>query len=92
MLWFQVRGGKGYCTEAAQLMVDYLSLSKDVARIQATTHVKNVASQKVLEKVGFRKEGVLRKSLSIRGEWADTVFLSTLREEWKEPKTLTKTS
>jgi len=57
--------GKGYCTEAAQLMIDYLFLSKDATRIQAVTHVKNVASQKVLEKVGFRKEGVLRKSLLI---------------------------
>jgi RimJ/RimL family protein N-acetyltransferase len=29
--------GKGYCTEATQLMVDYLFLSKDVSRIQAAT-------------------------------------------------------
>jgi len=48
--------GKGYCTEAAQLMVDYLFLTKDIARIQATTHTKNVASQKVLEKVGFKEK------------------------------------
>ena len=53
--------GKGYCTEATQLMVDYLFLSKDTMRIQAQTDPRNVASQKVLEKVGFKKEGTLAK-------------------------------
>jgi RimJ/RimL family protein N-acetyltransferase len=84
--------GKGYCTEAAQLMVDYLFLSKDIARIQATTHYKNVASQKVLEKVGFKREGTLRKIALIWGELTDMFIFSILREEWKEPKILTITA
>ena len=82
--------GKGYCTEAAQLMVDYLFLSRDVARIQATTHVNNVASQRVLEKAGFKREGVMRKAIHVRGERTDLVLFSILREEWKEPKILTR--
>jgi RimJ/RimL family protein N-acetyltransferase len=84
--------GKGYCTEATQLMVDYLFLSKESRRIQAQTDVRNVASQKVLEKVGFKKEGTLGKNLFVRGEWRDTYLYSILREEWKEPKILTKTT
>jgi RimJ/RimL family protein N-acetyltransferase len=84
--------GKGYCTEAAQLMVDYLFLSKDTMRIQAQTDPRNVASHKVLEKVGFKKEGTLRKSFFMRGEWRDAYIYSVLREEWKEPKILTKTA
>jgi RimJ/RimL family protein N-acetyltransferase len=80
--------GKGYCTEATQLIVDYLFLSKDIARIQATTHVGNVDSQKVLERAGFKKEGTLRKSNLVRGEWIDMFIFSILREEWKEPKIL----
>jgi RimJ/RimL family protein N-acetyltransferase len=88
---FPSERGKGYCTEAAQLMVDYLFLSKDIARIQATTHTKNVISQKVLEKVGFKREGTLRKPALIRGEWTDMFIFSILREEWKEPRILTKT-
>jgi ribosomal-protein-alanine N-acetyltransferase len=83
--------GKGYCTEAIQLMVDYLFLSKDIARIQATTHTKNVASQRVLEKVGFKKEGTLRKLALVRGEMTDQFMFSILREEWKEPKILART-
>lgn len=84
--------GKGYCTEAAQMLVDYLFLTKGMMRIQATTDARNMASQKVLEKVGFRKEGTLRKSVLSRGEWRDLFIFSILRDEWKEPKILTKTA
>jgi len=82
---------KGYCAEAVKIMVDYLFLSKDTIRIQAATVPGNVASQKVLEKAGFKKEGTLRKSYFLRGEWTDSLIYSILREEWKEPKILTKT-
>jgi RimJ/RimL family protein N-acetyltransferase len=84
--------GKGYCTEATQLIVDYLFLSKETPCIQALTLVKNVASQRVLEKAGFKKEGVVRKRFHIRGEWSDFAIFSILKEEWKEPKMLTKSS
>ena len=84
--------GKGCCTEAVKIMVDYLFLSKDIGRIQAHTDIRNVASQKVLEKVGFKNEGTIRKSNFIRGEWRDMYLYSILREEWKEPKILRKTS
>ncbi len=80
--------GKGYGTEAVQIMVDYLFLSKDIARIQAVTNVENHASQRVLEKVGFKKEGTLRKAGFVGGEWTDAYIYSILREEWKEPKIL----
>ena len=83
---------KGYCTEAVKIMVDYLFLSKDIVRIQAETNPRNLASQKVLEKVGFKKEGLVRKSIFIRGKWRDGLLYSILREEWKEPKILTKTA
>jgi len=81
--------GKGYCTEATQLMVDYLFLSMDISRIQASTSIKNTGSQRVLEKAGFKKEGTIRKSS--RGARRDSYLYSILREEWKEPKILTKT-
>ncbi len=79
---------KGYCTEAAKIMVDYLFLSKEIVCIQALTDIGNVASQKVLENVGFKKEGVIRKRFFTRGEWREIWFHSILREEWKEPKIL----
>ena len=84
--------GKGYCTETVKIMVDYLFLSKEIVRIQARTEVRNAASQRVLEKVGFKKEGTIRKSYFVRGQWRDQYLYSILREEWKEPKILTKTT
>ncbi len=81
---------KGYCSEAVEIMVDYLFLSKDIVRVQAHTDVENVGSQKVLEKNGFKKEGKVRKSSFVRGEWRDCYLFSILREEWKEPKILTR--
>ena len=83
--------GNGYCTEAVQILVDYLFLSKEIECIQATTHVKNIASQRVLEKIGFKKEGILRKRFYIRGNWPNQFLFSIIKEEWKEGARLTKT-
>jgi len=83
--------GKGYGAEATQLMVDYLFLTRDIVRIQATTNVSNKTAQKVLEKAGFKTEGTIRKLKFVRGIWTDSYILSILREEWKEPRILTRT-
>jgi RimJ/RimL family protein N-acetyltransferase len=82
---------KGNCTEAVKIIVDYLFLSKEIVRIEAETNPENIASQKVLEKAGFTREGLVRKSVFIKGEWKDSFLFSILREEWKEPRILTKT-
>jgi diamine N-acetyltransferase len=84
--------GKGYCTEAVNIMVDYLFLSKDIIRVQAHTELRNMVSQRVLEKVGFKKEGTVRKSFFNRGEYRDACLYSILRVEWKEPRILTRTA
>ncbi len=83
--------GKGYGTEAVTFLTDYLFLSKDLVRVQAYTDPRNMLSQRVLEKVGFKKEGAVRRSMFIHGEWRDLLLYSILREEWKEPKILTRT-
>ncbi len=83
---------KGYCTEAVKIAVNYLFLSKDIVRIESKANPENVASLKVLEKAGFIEEGLTRKSVFIKGKWKDGALYSILREEWKEPKILTKTT
>jgi RimJ/RimL family protein N-acetyltransferase len=82
--------GKGYATEAVTIMVDYIFLSKEIVRIQAHIDPRNIASQKVVEKNGFKKEGLIRKCFFSKGEWRDMLLYSILREEWKAPKILTK--
>jgi len=84
--------GKGYGTEAIQLMVDNLFIYRDIESIWATANVENKAAQRVLENAGFRAEGTLRKLCFVRGEWKDKILYDILLEEWKEPKILTKTT
>jgi len=84
---------KGYGTEAIQILLDYLFLTRDIVRIQAVIYTENVASRRALEKTGFRREGTLRKALWVaEAKWADGYIYSILRKEWKEPKILTATS
>lgn len=80
--------GKGYGSEAVQMIVDYLFLHKNIVRVQAEAHPDNKASQRVLEKAGFTFEGRIRKSFFSRGVYRDTAMYSILRDEWKSPKVL----
>lgn len=82
--------GRGYCTEAVKLAVDYLFLAKDIVRVQAGTFIDNVASQRVLEKSGFQREGRIRQGMFAWGRWVDLYVYGILRDEWKEPRILTK--
>jgi len=82
--------GKGYCTEAVQLAVDYLFMSKDIVRVQAGAFPDNMASQRVLEKAGFQREGRIRKGMFAWGNWEDVCLYGLLREEWKVPRILAK--
>ncbi len=83
---------KGCGTEAIMIMVDYLFLLRDLTRIQATCDPDNIASNRVLEKTGFKKEGITRKIGFNVGRIVDDCLYSITREEWKEPKILTKTA
>jgi RimJ/RimL family protein N-acetyltransferase len=83
---------KGYATEAIQIVVDYLFLSKDIPRISICTDARNVASIRAAEKVGFKKEGIVRKGGFTMGKFVNACLLGIIREEWKEPKILTKTA
>jgi RimJ/RimL family protein N-acetyltransferase len=52
--------GKGYATEAARACVEYAFKTLDASRIVASSHPENVASVRVLEKVGFQPAGTKR--------------------------------
>ena len=80
---------KGYGNDAIQVIVDHLFLDTDIDRIQAETHPANlVASQRVLENVGFSREGLIWRSFFSRGVWRDTAMYSLRREEWRKLRVL----
>jgi ribosomal-protein-alanine N-acetyltransferase len=75
--------GRGFATEAVRAVVDQaFSLHSDLNRIRAMTDPRNVASQRVLLKARFVREGVLRQNRIIRDEPIDEVWFGILRAEW----------
>lgn len=75
---------QGFGTEAVRAVIDLaLSTYQDLNRIWARTDPENVASQRVLEKVGMMQEGVLRLSRVYRGVAFDEAYFSILRREWE---------
>lgn len=73
--------GQGYGSEALGLVVDYLFENTPATRIEASTDVENFASQRALERAGFRREGIARKAQYRRGAHHDLVLYSRLRGE-----------
>jgi len=53
--------GQGYMTEAAQVIVDWALWQEEIFRVYAFCDLKNLASARVLEKIGMQREGVLRR-------------------------------
>ena len=70
--------GKGIATAAAVAFVRYVEEHRLFARLEAPVFQWNPASMRVLEKVGFVREGVLRKSATKDGQLIDTVMYAYL--------------
>src|SRR5712692_1051626 len=73
--------GRGVATRAARLVARFGFAQLDLHRIEILAAVDNIASQKVAEKVGAVREGVLRKRLLINGESQHAVIFSLLPED-----------
>ena len=74
--------GRGLVREGAYAVVDWGFKEWDLAKVWATADVRNPRSQRVLEKLGMKREGVLRSHVEIRGERADHVYYGILQDEW----------
>ncbi|SMD16292.1 Protein N-acetyltransferase, RimJ/RimL family [Pedobacter nyackensis] len=84
-LWFKLHPkywGKGYITEAALLVMKFGFERLLLHRIEAGVATENVASIRVLEKIGMQKEGLRRKILPIRGEWKDNFHYAVLEDDF----------
>ena len=75
--------GHGYATEAAQAMVDFGFSELGLRRISSWCIADNVASARVLERLGFKQEGRLRRNEFFKGRWWDTLLYALLAEEWE---------
>ena len=78
--------GLGFGTEATFLMVRHAFETLNLNRVMLQVYEHNPAGLRVYEKVGFRKEGVLRQDCYREGRYLDTVVMGMLRTEWEEAK------
>lgn len=76
--------GNGYATEALSVIIDYLMVSLNKHRITASIDPINVASIKLIERLGFRKEAHFIESFYFHGKWVDDLVYAILAKEWIE--------
>jgi [ribosomal protein S5]-alanine N-acetyltransferase len=75
--------GQGLMPEALWALIRHGFENMGLNRIEATTHTENAQSQRVLEKLGFQREGLLREYYCRDAIYNDQVQFSLLRREWQ---------
>lgn len=75
---------KGYGTEAMKLMLDYGFGKLNLHRIELSVYDHNKRGIHVYEKLGFKKEGVLREYLYNNHRYYDLIIMSMLENEYRE--------
>ena len=73
---------RGIIHEASRALIDVAFRTLGLHRVIATCDVRNTGSFGVMEKLGMRREGVLRQDRQIKGAWRDTYLYAVLAEEW----------
>ena len=77
----QRHGRQGYMREAIEAMLHHAFTKLDLSRIEAACLPENQASRGVLEKSGFKYEGVAQSYLQINGRWRTHVLYAALRSD-----------
>lgn len=75
--------GKGFATEAARAVLNLAFGQLGFHRIQAILDAANDGSRKICERLGMRRDGVLRENWYLKGEWSSEAVYSLLRPEWR---------
>jgi RimJ/RimL family protein N-acetyltransferase len=75
--------GQGYMGEALAALIDFAFGSLELRRLEADVDPGNAASLRILERMGFVREGLLRERWDVGGQIGDTAFLGLLAREWR---------
>ena len=75
--------GRGYMSEALLALLDYGFSELKLNRIEADVDPRNVASAKTLERLGFKREGLLRERWIVGGEVSDSAMYGLLLRDWR---------
>ncbi|RHW74730.1 GNAT family N-acetyltransferase [Colwellia sp. RSH04] len=79
-----VAAGKGICTKAVSLLINYLCDNIGVHKIVAKCDPRNVASYKVMEKLGMKREAFFTEHYLLGDEWADQYDYGLLAANWQQ--------
>lgn len=79
--------GKGIMTEAVKAVIRYGFEQMNLNRIEATVDSENSRSIKLLEGLGFRREGLLREKYYYKEQFHDELIYSLLKRDWEKRKT-----
>ncbi len=82
--------GKGYGTEATELMIRYGFMELNLNRIQSQAMEENIGGWRADEKVGFKYEGTLREAILRFGKYNDVRVSSLLRREYIQNTEISK--
>ena len=74
--------GKGYGTEATFLMAKHAFETLNLNRVQLHVREFNERGIRAYERVGYRREGLLRQDTFVDGRYVNTLVMAILREEW----------
>jgi RimJ/RimL family protein N-acetyltransferase len=74
--------GKGYATEAVTRLIQYAFDDMELHRLGADVDPRNEPSLRLLERLGFQREGLLRERYHLGDEIQDSVIMGLLRREW----------
>jgi ribosomal-protein-alanine N-acetyltransferase len=74
--------GRGIATQAVKLWTSMIFDLTDIRRLTASVAEQNYASLRVLEKVGYKREGLLREHFIIQGTPTNQIVFGLLRSEW----------
>ncbi|ABY93105.1 GCN5-related N-acetyltransferase [Thermoanaerobacter mathranii subsp. mathranii str. A3] len=74
---------KGFMTEAVKKVIEFGFKKLNLNRIQARCKVENIPSERVMQKVGMKFEGILRETVFIKGRFWDMKMYSILKREYE---------
>jgi RimJ/RimL family protein N-acetyltransferase len=74
--------GRGYATEAGRVLLDVAFRELGLHRVIGRVEARNVASARVLEKLGMRREAHLVENEFVKGEWQSELLYAMLDREW----------
>jgi len=70
-----------YASEAAKAMIDFGFNSLKLHRIEARCDIRNIASSRVMEKSGMKREGIIREHIFLRGSWRNSYQYSIIEDD-----------